>query len=204
MLFTVSIDGVQWTLELSTESARITATDLVQNIVTSFLDIPIPVFNSLISQRQAFFWGSLIPADENFGPAVVGDVRPAVVGDVRPAVVGAVSDAVRSEEEVLSTVGILDSNSVPADLQEIQLEDMDIDEVAFRPGIDTPFSPTSTFDGFGSAENPIVLNDEDDKENVDPESVRQDDPPPLRRSFGRRFGNRVENVPDYVYRSLFN
>ena len=184
MLFTVSIDGVQWTLELSTESARITATDLVQNIVTSFLDIPIPVFNSLISQRQAFFWGSLIPADEN--------VRPAVVGDVRP------------EEEVLSTVGILDSNNVPADLQEIQLEDMDIDEVRFRPGIDTPFSPTSTFDGFGSAENPIVLNDEDDKENVDPESVRQDDPPPLRRSFGRRFGNRIENVPDYVYRSLFN
>ena len=88
MLFTVSIDGVQWTLELSTESARITATDLVQNIVTSFLDIPIPVFNSLISQRQAFFWGSLIPADENVGPAVVGDVRP--------------------EEEVMSTVGILD------------------------------------------------------------------------------------------------
>ena len=167
MLFTVSIDGVQWTLELSTESARITATDLVQNIVTSFLDIPIPVFNSLISQRQAFLWWSLIPADEN----------------------------VRHEEEVLSTVGILDSNSVPADLQEIQLEDMDIDEVAFRPGIDTPFSPTSTFDGFGSAENPIVLNDEDDKENVDPESVRQDDPPPLRRSFGRRFGNRIENVP---------
>ena len=192
MLFTVSIDGVQWTLELSTEFARITVTDLVQNIVTSFLDIPIPVFNSLISQRQAFFWGSLIPADENFGPAVVGAVSDAVRSDVR------------SEEEVLSTVGILDSNSVPADLQEIQLEDMDINEVVFRPGIDTPFSPTSTFDGFGSAENPIVLNDEDDKENVDPESVRQDDPPPLRRSFGRRFGNRVENVPDYVYRSLFN
>ena len=192
MLFTVSIDGVQWTLELSTESARITATDLVQNIVTSFLDIPIPVFNSLISQRQAFFWGSLIPADENVGTVVVGAVSDAVRPDVRP------------EEEVLSTVGILDSNSVPADLQEIQLEDMDIDEVAFRPGIDTPFSPTSTFDGFGSAENPIVLNDEDDKENVDPESVRQDDPPPLRRSFGRRFGNRIENVPDYVYRSLFN
>ena len=192
MLFTNSIDGVQWSLELSTESARITATDLVQNIVTSFLDIPIPVFNSLISQRQAFFWGSLIPADENFGPAVVGAVSDAVRSDVR------------SEEEVLSTVGILDSNSVPADLQEIQLEDMDINEVVFRPGIDTPFSPTSTFDGFGSAENPIVLNDEDDKENVDPESVRQDDPPPLRRSFGRRFGNRVENVPDYVYRSLFN
>ena len=179
MLFTVSIDGVQWTLELSTESARITATDLVQNIVTSFLDIPIPVFNSLISQRQAFLWGSLIPADEN----------------------------VRHEEEVLSTVGILDSNSVPADLQEIQLEDMDIDEVAFRPGIDTPFSPTSTFDGFGSAKNPIVLDDEDDKENADPttpESVRQDDPPPLRRSFGRRFGNRIENVPEYIFRSLFN
>ena len=56
----------------------------------------------------------------------------------------------------------------------------DMDAV-FRPGIDTPFSPT-TFDdllmGDGSVENPIVLIGEEDKENAlpppptTPESVR--------------------------------
>ena len=49
----------------------------------------------------------------------------------------------------------------------------------FRPGIDTPFSPT-VFDDFlmgdGSVENPIVLDEEEDKEiaapPTTPESVR--------------------------------
>ena len=82
---------------------------------------------------------------------------------------------------------------------------LDMDAV-FRPGIDTPFSPT-TFDdllmGDGSVENPIVLDDEEDKENAPttPESVRPTQPPRLQRS--RAFGARIENVPDYVYRSLF-
>ena len=61
-----------------------------------------------------------------------------------------------------------------------------MDEV-FRPGIDTPFSPT-TFDdllmGDGSVENPIVLDEEEDKENAPPttsESVRPTEPPMLQR-----------------------
>ena len=81
-------------------------------------------------------------------------------------------------------------------------------DAAFRPGIDTPFSPT-TFDdllmGDGSVENPIVLDEEEDKENAPPpttpESVRPTKPPRLQRS--RAFGGRMENVPDYVFRKLF-
>ena len=57
----------------------------------------------------------------------------------------------------------------------------------------------------GSVENPIVLDEEKDKENVPPpttrESVRPTKPPRLQRS--RAFGARVENVPDYLFRSLF-
>ena len=77
----------------------------------------------------------------------------------------------------------------------------------FRPGIDTPFSPT-VFDnllmGDGSAENPIVLDEEEDKENAStkPESVSPTEPPRLQRS--RVFGARIENVPDSVFRSLFH
>ena len=75
-------------------------------------------------------------------------------------------------------------------------------DAVFRPGIDTTFSP-NTFDDFsmeGSVENPIVLHEEEDKENAapsTPESVRRTEPPTLQRS--RAFGARMENVPDYVF-----
>ena len=62
-------------------------------------------------------------------------------------------------------------------------------DAVFRPGKDTPFSPT-TFDdllmGDGPVENPIVLDEGEDKENAlaptTPESVRPTEPPRLRRS----------------------
>ena len=59
-----------------------------------------------------------------------------------------------------------------------------MDEV-FRPGIDTPFSPT-TFDDLsmeGSVENPFVLDKKEDKDNAPPpttpEYVRPTEPPRL-------------------------
>ena len=80
-------------------------------------------------------------------------------------------------------------------------------DAVFRPGIDTPFSPT-IFDDFllgdGSVENPILLDEEEDKENAatrTPESARPTEPLRLQRS--RPFGTRIENVPDYVHRNLF-
>ena len=76
-------------------------------------------------------------------------------------------------------------------------------DAVFRPGIDTPVSPT-TFDdllmGDGSVEDPSVLDEEKDKENdpppTTPESVTPTEPPRLQRS--RPFGTRIENVPYYV------
>ena len=79
----------------------------------------------------------------------------------------------------------------------------------FRAGIDTAFSPT-TFDGLsmeGSIENHIVLDEEEEKENAPPpplttpESFRPTEPPRLQRS--RAFGAGMKNVPDYVFRNLF-
>ena len=57
----------------------------------------------------------------------------------------------------------------------------------------------------GSVEKPIKL-DEEDKENAPPApltpvSERPTEPPGLLRSCA--FGARIKNVPDYVYRSLF-
>ena len=118
-------------------------------------------------------------------------------------------------EEVLSSVGAqdLDTSSYQvSDLEdrEFNWEDSQWDmDAVFRPGIDTPFSPT-TFDNFlmddGSVGNPILLDEEEDKENAPPpttpESVRPTEPPRLQRSGA--FGARMESVPDYVFRNLFH
>ena len=117
-------------------------------------------------------------------------------------------------EEVLSSVGAqyLDTSSDQvSDVEDIEFnwEDSQLDmDAVFRPGIDTSFSPT-TFDdlmmGDGSDKNPIVLDEEEDKENAPPpttpESVKPTEPPRLQRS--RSFGTRIENIPDYVYKNLF-
>ena len=116
------------------------------------------------------------------------------------------------KEEVLSSVGAqdLDTSSYQvSDLEDIEFNwensQLDMDAVC-RPGIDTPFFPTVFDDllmGDGSVENPIVLDEEEDKENASTtsQSVRPTEPPRLQRS--RPFGARIENVPDYVYRNLF-
>ena len=56
-----------------------------------------------------------------------------------------------------------------------------------------------------TVENPIGLDEEQDKDNAPPpatpESVRPTEPPRLQRS--RAFGARIEIVPDYIYRNLF-
>ena len=83
-------------------------------------------------------------------------------------------------DEVLSSVGAQEGSdtsgyqvSAAADLDDVELywenDQLDVD-AAFRPGIDTPFSPT-LFDDLemgGSAENPILLDEEEDKENSPP------------------------------------
>ena len=93
-------------------------------------------------------------------------------------------------DEVLSSVGAqnLDTSSYQvSDLEDIEFNwensQLDMDEV-FRPGMNTPFSPTAFDDllmGDGSVENPIVLDEEEDKANVPstPESVRLTEPPRL-------------------------
>ena len=56
----------------------------------------------------------------------------------------------------------------------------------------------------GPAENPILLDEEEDKENSPPTtqvSERPTQPPALLSSFS--FGTGGENVPEYVHRYLF-
>ena len=192
MIFSVSNDGMQWTLDFGPDSVTIEKNDLDQNITISSQEIPLAAWQLLLSQRQDFMNNHL----------------------ARVPITSNQEGTIEKREEVLSSVGAqdLDTSSYQvSDLEDIEFNwensQLDMDSV-FRPGIDTPFSPT-TFDnllmGDGSVENPIVLDGEKDKENAPPpttpEFVRPTEPPRLQRS--RAFGTRIENVPDCHYRKLF-
>ena len=115
-------------------------------------------------------------------------------------------------DQVLSGVGAQDMDT--SSYQVSDLEDKEFNwessqlnmDAVFRPGIDTPFSPT-TFDELsmkGSFENPIELDEEEGKENAPPpttKSIRLT--VPSRLQISRAFGARIENVPDYVFKKFF-
>ena len=142
MIFSVSNDGIQWTLYFGPHSATIAVNDLDQNITISSQEIPLAAWYLLLSQRQDFF---------NNHPAQV-PITPNQEGTME------------MRDEVLSSVGAQDLDT--SSYQVSNLEDiefnwensiLDLDAV-FRPGIDTPFSPTTLDDllmGDGSVENPL-------------------------------------------------
>ena len=191
MIFSVSSDTIQWTLGFGPDSVTIAVNDLDQNITISSQEIPLAAWQLLLAQRQDFLNNhlALVPTTPNQ------------------------EGTMEMRDEVLSSVGAqdLDASSYQvSDLEDIEFnwEDSQLDmDAVFRPGIDTPFSPT-TFDdllmGDGSVENRIVLHEEQDKGNAaptTPESVGPTEPPRLQRS--RAFGARLEDAPDYVFRNLF-
>ena len=191
MIFSVSNDGIQWTLDFGPDSVTIAVNDLDQNMTISSHEIPLAAWQLLLTQRQDFLNNHLARVP----------ITPNQEGTME------------MRDEALSSVGAQDmdtSSYQVSDLEDIEFNrensQLDMDSV-FRPGIDTPFSPTVFDDllmGDGSVEKPIVLDEEEDKENAapsTPESVRPTEPPRLQRS--RAFGARMENVPDYVFRNLF-
>ena len=192
MIFSVSNDGIQWTLDFAPDSVTIAVNDIEQNVTISSQEIPLAAWHLLLSQRQGFLDNHLSRV-----PITPNQER-----------------TMEMRDEVFSSVGAQDfdtSSYQVSDLEDIEFNwessQLEMDAV-FRPGIDIPFSP-EIFDDLsmeGSVENPIVLDEEEGKENAPPpstpESVRPTDPPTLQRS--RPFGTRIENVPDYVYRNLFH
>ena len=193
MQFTVSNNGTQWILDFTPDSVVLSVKDLDENLTISSLEIPLAAWSLLLSQRQEFL--------SNHLPRV--PITPNQQGTFE------------MREEVLSSVGAQDTETSGYELSDLEDIDfswedpaVDMDSV-YRPGIDTPLSP-SIFDDFlmegSTATNPIIVDDEEDKENsapatTTPESERPTEPPRLLRS--RPFGTRLENVPDSVYRTLF-
>ena len=179
MIFSVSNDGIQWTLDFGLESVTIAVNDLVQNITISSQELPLIAWKLLLLRRQDFLNNHL--------------ARVLITPDQE--------GTMEMRDEVLSSVGAqdLDTSSYQVShFEDIEFNwehsQLDMDAV-FRPGIDTAFSPTTFHDlsTGGSVENPIVLDEEQDKGNAAPstrESVRPTEPPKLQRS--RPFGARIQ------------
>ena len=134
----------------------LTVKDLVQETIKSFQKIPLAAWSLLLSQRQQFLNNPLarVPVTSNQQGTL--EMRDEVLASV-------------GAQEGLDTSGY----QVSADLVDVEFywenDQLDLDAV-FRPGIDTPFSPTA-FDDLemgGSAENPILLDEEEDRENSPP------------------------------------
>ena len=195
MIFSVSNDRIEWSLDFGPDSVTLTVKDLVQEKTISSPETPLAPWSLLLSQIQQFLNNHL----ERF------PVTPNQQGTHE------------LRDEVLSSVGVqegLDTSGYrvsAADLDNVEFY-WETDQLGvdgnFRPSIDTPFSPTAFGDleMDGSAEKPILFDEEEGKENsppppTTPVSGRPRQTPALLRS--RPFGTRIENVPDYVYRNLF-
>ena len=182
MIFSVSNNGIQWTLDFGPDSVTIAVNDLDQNLTNSSQEEPQAAWHLLLSQRQDFL--------DNHLPRVPITQNQEGTKEMR--------------DKVLSSVGAqdLDTSSYQvSDLEDIDFNwentQMDMDEV-FRPSIDTPFSPTTFHDLSmeGSVENPIVLDEEEDKENAPPPSTSDcqthgTSPPAEKSSFWSKNGKRT-------------
>ena len=195
MIFSVSSDGIQLTLVFGPDSVTTAVVDLDQKITISSQEIPLAAWQLLLAQRQDFLNNHLARVP----------ITPKQEGTME------------MRDEVLCSAGaqVLDTSSYQvSDLEDIEFNwensQLDMDSV-FRPGLDTPFSPTVFGDfllGDGSVENPIVLDEDQDKENAPPTTPVSERPTkPLRTSLPAQrspaFGARIDNVPDYVYRNSF-
>ena len=195
MIVSVSNDAIEWSLDFGPDSVTLTVRDLVQDMTISSQEIPLAACSMLLSQRQQFLNNHLARVPVTRNQQGTHEMRDEVLSSV-------------SAQEGLDTSGY---QVFAVDLDDVgfywQIKQLDVDAV-FRPGFDTPFSPIM-FDDLevgSSAENPILLGEEEDKENSSlttktPVSERPTRPPALLRS--RPFGTTIENVPDYVYKNLF-
>ena len=143
--------------------------DLDENLTISSLEIPLAAWSLLPSYRQEFL--------NNHLPRV--SISPNQQGTFE------------MREEVLSSVGAQNTDTRGyelTDLEDIEFswEDSALEkDSAYRLETDTQFSP-SIFDNFqmegSTAANPIIVDDEEDKENSapttsTPESERPTEPP---------------------------
>ena len=129
MIFSISNDGIHWTLDFGPDSVTITVNDLFQNITISTKEIPLAAWQLMLSQRQDLLDNHLPRAPITQKQERTMEMRDEVLSSVM------------AQDLDSSSYEVSDPEDIEFNWEKSQL-DMD---AVFRPGIDTPFSPT-TFD----------------------------------------------------------
>ena len=148
MIFSVSNDGIEWSLDFGPDSGTLTIKDFVQEMTKCLQELPLVAWSLLLSQRQEFSNSHLARVP----------ITPKQQG------------IMEMHKDILSSVGApnTDTNWYPVfDLEDIELPWADPDlivDAIFRAGIDAPLS-SSTFIVFPMgfiAENSILTDEEQD------------------------------------------
>ena len=125
MIFSVSNDGIEWSLDFGPDSVTLTVKDLVQVMTISSQEILLTAWSLLLSQKQQFLNNHLAPVPVTPYQQVTHELKEEVLSSV-------------GAQEGLATSGY----QVSADLDDVdfysETNQLDVDAV-FRPGIDTPF-----------------------------------------------------------------
>ena len=123
MIFSGSHNGIQWTLEFGPDSVTVSVNDLDQNITIGSQELPLAVWQLLLSQREDFSDNHLARVPVTPNQQGTHEMR----------------------DKILSSTGSqdLDTSSYQlTDLEDMEfiweISQLDMDAV-FRPGIDTPF-----------------------------------------------------------------
>ena len=141
MIFAATNDNMQWSLDFGPDSVVIQVKDLELDVVLSRTELPLAVWSLLENQRQQFLTNHLARVP----------ITPNQQGTME------------MREEVLSSIGAQD-----VDTRDYHIDELDdiqfywedpqaLIDAEFRPGIDTPYSPSHFDDVFGSVNNPIVI-----------------------------------------------
>ena len=192
MIFLVSNDGIEWSLDFGPDSVTVTVKNIVHERKISSQEILLAAWSLLLSQRQQFLNNHL----------------------ARVAITPNQQGTNEMRDEVLSSVGIhvvsTRGYQVFADLNDVEFYwengQLDVDAV-FIPDIDKLFrqqrSTTWRWEVV-QQKTPFCLTRKKNKEKsppTTPVSERPTGPPAL--LISRPFGTRLEEVPDCAYRNLF-
>ena len=187
MILLVSHEGIEWSFHFGPDSVTLTVKDLAQQMTQGCREPLLAAWSLLLSQRQAFLNNRI--AEVPYTPKFQGFME--MRDDVFLSVGAENKDTIGYQESDLEAIEFHWENA-----------DLEVDAL-FRPGLDTPFSPSIFVDleMYSLAENPILIDEKQDKKNIPrlpTTSVSERSTQPLVLMRNRFFGARMKIVPDFV------
>ena len=159
MIFSVSNDGVECSVDFGPVSVTLTVKDLVQEMTKISQEFSLTAWSLFFFKRYQFFDNHLALVPVTLNQQGRHEMKDEVLSSL----------SAQGMDTSGYQVSAADLDDVDFCWEKYQL---DVDAVS-GPGIDTPFSPTAFVDleKGGSADNAILLDQEEDTENSPPKTT---------------------------------